>query len=603
MLLAHKAFEEQMALEHQRALGVMRAENERILAEASQLREHFARTMASVPEISLEDVKRSQSILYDEFREERLILKAESMKQKYEAELKARRRKEEDLVSAEERISQLESALKRLEDLAEREPKRPHPSRSKGDSPEQHAEKKSRPTDGYPAQTSEASDFSSPAAPQPVTPAESKIQKVLTVRETKAAEPKTQKVSTVPERKAAEPKFEKVSTVPETKAAESKTQKASTVPEKKAAELEIQKVSTAQGMKAAEPEIQKSPRAHVEEVEEIVSSGESSGSSSDDHGEESSASSSKDSVASIPTWAPDPFDTTSHYYHSSTSGKDSHYRMSVQVPPSQVQKRTDGLYTDEEKGRLTLEAWRARLRNTCQYTPDRDYSDQHHIAKIRVLQTALTNLKKNTWNLSRLEQLEYRHEHYRILGQQYGIPADLRSVDEVYGKIAEGSQLERYRCVPISHYYRMLMEDTPGFTRTQSPDRSRESNSRSHDRSRESNSRPHDRSRESSSRESSSRPHNSSRSRSGDTSTASSNRRTARSIDETKRANDRIADLKRKLLLVEQRKAPREYEFQRSKELNQAERERKQGRSAPGYLEGIELLSMPTLVNKLALEC
>ena len=439
------------------------------------------------------------------------------------------------MVSAEERIGQLESALRRLEDLAEREPKRPHPSRNKGDSPEQHAEKKSRPTDGDLAQTSEASDLSSPAAPQPVTPAESKIQKV------------------------------------------------STVPETKAAELEIQKVSTAQGTKAAEPEIQKSSRAHVEEVEEIVSSGESSGSSSGDHGEESSGSSSKDSVASIPTWAPDPFDTTSHHYHSSNSGKDSHYRMSVQVPPSRVQKRTDGLYTDEEKGRLTLEAWRARLRNTCQYTPDRDYSDQHHIAKIRVLQTALTHLKKNTWNLSRLEQLEYRHEHYRILGQQYGIPADLRSVDEVYGKLAEGSQLERYRCVPISHYYRMLMEDTPGFTRTQSPDRSRESNSRSNDRSRESNSRPHDRS-----RESSSRLHNSSRSRSGDTSTTSSNRRTARSIDETKRANDRIADLKRKLLLVEQRKAPREYEFQRSKELNQAERERKQGRSAPGYLEGIE---------------
>jgi ribosomal protein L30/L7E len=370
--------------------------------------------------------------------------------------LKTRRRKEEDLVSAEERIGQLESALRRLEDLAEREPKRPHPSRNKGDSPEQHAEKKSRPTDGDLAQTSEASDLSSPAAPQPVTPAESKIQKVSTVPETKAAESKIQKVSTVPETKAveskiqkvstvpkmkaAESKIQKVSTVPETKAAESKIQKVSTVPETKAAELEIQKVSTAQRTKAAEPEIQKSSRAHVEEVEEIVSSGESSGSSSGDHGEESSGSSSKDSVASIPTWAPDPFDTTSHHYHSSNSGKDSHYRMSVQVPPSRVQKRTDGLYTDEEKGRLTLEAWRARLRNTCQYTPDRDYSDQHHIAKIRVLQTALTHLKKNTWNLSRLEQLEYRHEHYRILGQQYGIPADLRSVDEVYGKLAEGSQ-------------------------------------------------------------------------------------------------------------------------------------------------------------------
>jgi hypothetical protein len=113
------------------------------------------------------------------------------------------------------------------------------------------------------------------------------------------------------------------------------------------------------------------------------------------------------------------------------------------VPPSQVRKRTDGLYTDEEKGRLTLEAWRARLRNTCEYTPDRNYSDEHHLAKIRILQTALTHLKKDTWRLSRLEQLEYRHEHYRYLGQQYGIPADLRSVDEVYGKIDKGFQTAR----------------------------------------------------------------------------------------------------------------------------------------------------------------
>jgi hypothetical protein len=211
----------------------------------------------------------------------------------------------------------------------------------------------------------------------------------------------------------------------------------------------------------------------------------------------------------------------------------------------------------------------------CQYTPDKYYSDDHHIAKIRILQTALTHLKKNTWRLNRLEQLEYRHEQYRYLGKQYGIPADLCSVDELYGKIDDGSQLERYRCVPICHYYRMLMEDTPGFTR--STDQSRES---------------------------SSRPHNSSRSRSDDTTRSSSNRRTERSIDDTtrsssnrrtersiddhRRANERIADLKRKLLLVQQRKAPREYESERRKELNRAEQERKQGKSAPGYLEGIE---------------
>jgi hypothetical protein len=144
----------------------------------------------------------------------------------------------------------------------------------------------------------------------------------------------------------------------------------------------------------------------------------------------------------------------------------------------------------------------------------------------------------------------------------YGIPADLRSVAELYGKINDGSQLERYRCVPVCHYYRMLMEDTPGFTRTRSPDESKES---------------------------SSRPYNNSRSRSGDTSTSASNRRTTRSIDEMSREDkERIADLKCKLLLVQQGRAPKEYERMRRKALNRAEQERKQGKSAPDYLEGIE---------------
>jgi hypothetical protein len=126
----------------------------------------------------------------------------------------------------------------------------------------------------------------------------------------------------------------------------------------------------------------------------------------------------------------------------------------------------------------------------------------------------------------------------------------------------DGSQLERYRCVPVCHYYRMLMEDTPGFTRTQTPDESRESISRLYN--------------------------NGSRSRSGDTSTSASNRRHARSIDEMSRADkERIAELKRKQLLVKQGRAPEAYERERRKVLNRAEQERKQGKATPDYLEGI----------------
>jgi hypothetical protein len=445
------------------------------------------------------------------------------MEQKFEAEEKKRRRKEEDLVSAEERIEQLEFTIRQLEELGERDPKRPLPSRNKGDSPEQHAEKKICSTDEDLTQTSKASVIPSPVIPPPITPVE--------------------KASSVPVKKAAEPEI----------------QKASTVPVKKAAEPEIQVSSSAPVKQEVIPKSSKT----TPEVEEILSSDESSGSSSSSSGKGSSVSCSKDSVASIPTWAPDPRDSTTHHYLESASGKDNHYRVKVTVPPSQVRRRTDGLYNDEEKGRLTLEAWRARLRNKHEYAPDRDYSKENHLTKIKILQSALTNWKRDTWRLSRQEQLEYRHEHYQHLSQVYSIPADLCSVAELYEKMKDGSQLERYRCVPVCHYYRMLMEDTPGFTRTQTPDESRASSSRPH--------------------------YNSSRSRSGDTSTSASNRRHARSIDEMSREDkERIAELKRKQILVKQGRAPEAYERERRKALNRAEQERKQGKSTPDYLEGIE---------------
>ncbi len=110
------------------------------------------------------------------------------------------------------------------------------------------------------------------------------------------------------------------------------------------------------------------------EVEEILSSEESSGSSSGSSSEDSSGSSSKGSAASIPTWTPDPLDYTTHHYLGSSSGKDNHNRVRVIVPPSKVRKRTDGLYNDEEMRRLTLEAWRTRLRNKCErYEHEIDY--------------------------------------------------------------------------------------------------------------------------------------------------------------------------------------------------------------------------------------
>ncbi len=49
MLLTHKAQEEQRVREHQRVMDMMQSESDRMLAEASQMRERYAKAIASVP--------------------------------------------------------------------------------------------------------------------------------------------------------------------------------------------------------------------------------------------------------------------------------------------------------------------------------------------------------------------------------------------------------------------------------------------------------------------------------------------------------------------------------------------------------------------------
>jgi hypothetical protein len=69
------------------------------------------------------------------------------MVQRAEAEIKRRKRKEDDLRIVEERIEQLGGTIKQLEELVEKNPKRTLPARGANDSPESHSDKKSRAVD------------------------------------------------------------------------------------------------------------------------------------------------------------------------------------------------------------------------------------------------------------------------------------------------------------------------------------------------------------------------------------------------------------------------------------------------------------------------
>jgi hypothetical protein len=194
MLLAHKAHEEQMAQEHQRVMDKIKAENEKMLAEASQMRQRYAETIASVPQPSFEDITRSQGRLCEESLEKRLLLKAKSMEEKYAAEMSKRRRKEEDLRIAEKRIEQLEVTIKQLEELVDANPKRALPSRSMGDSPEQHADKKSRSSDENLSQTAMAPITPSSITPSSITPSQITHAKKAEIQNTSNAPAKKAKI-------------------------------------------------------------------------------------------------------------------------------------------------------------------------------------------------------------------------------------------------------------------------------------------------------------------------------------------------------------------------------------------------------------------------
>jgi hypothetical protein len=306
---------------------MMQSESDRMFAEASQMRERYAKVIASVPEPSFDEVTRSQIKLYDESLEKRLQLKVRNSEQRAEAEVKRRKRKEDDLRIAEQRIEQLESTIKQLEELVEVNPKRALPARNADDSPESHSDKRSRVD-----HTRLSLD--------PVTP-----------------------LSTAPAH------IQTSSSAPE---------KTSVTPEKKA-EIETSHSTSLKNAGAQQLPIS---------------------SSKDESGSDDEESSQNNSVASVPTWAPDPNDTTLFHSDLGCMNEFKPNRPTVRVPPSRVRPRDDGLYTEEEMGRLTLEAWRARLRTIHEYLPDRMFPEEHHLTKIRILQAALSHMKTNTWGMN-----------------------------------------------------------------------------------------------------------------------------------------------------------------------------------------------------------
>jgi hypothetical protein len=84
---------------------------------------------------------------------------------------------------------------------------------------------------------------------------------------------------------------------------------------------------------------------------------------------------------------------------------------------------------------------------------------------VKVLQAALSNFKRSVaeQHLHGRDVLNYRHDKYEYMRQQYHIPENTCTPKELYAKMADGNQLYLQKCVPLSRLYSMLIEDTPGY--------------------------------------------------------------------------------------------------------------------------------------------
>jgi hypothetical protein len=106
-----KAYEDQcarMAEEHQRCMERMKAESDKMLEEASKVRQEYAQAFLLEVTPTIKKIEESQAHLYYDSLSEQLEFRTQRLQSDYESEKKTRVRKEEDLKDAEDQIIKLQ---------------------------------------------------------------------------------------------------------------------------------------------------------------------------------------------------------------------------------------------------------------------------------------------------------------------------------------------------------------------------------------------------------------------------------------------------------------------------------------------------------------
>jgi hypothetical protein len=421
-----KAYEDKcarMAEEHQRCMERMKAESDKMLEEASKVRQEYAQAFLLEEPLTIRKIEEFQAhICYDSLSEQ-LEFKTQRLQNDYESEKKKRVRKEEDLKDAEDQITKLQQDLKRLEDILERSSKRSVPLRGKNDSPELQPSKKKQIVE---VQANAAAiikqqvevkneiesagsaiirqepelrldtlgDIVSNEVELPVPPTPSEITRQIFEARRKAKLGESERIALV--------------------------ERGKQVVEARRKALVVTKTTT---------NITKSPSP-----ERYLG-----------------------------------YKAAQYSFHDIASVFKGHNRRVSPTPDlfQHYNAARDAHLSDGELGVMALEAWRNHLRKKHEYLPDRDIASSVHLDHLKVLSSALTDFKRQQTALNLWEEgaVSYKHERYSVICQKYRIPSEVCIPKELMRSVErkDMNMLYQKRCCQLNKFYSMLLKDTPGY--------------------------------------------------------------------------------------------------------------------------------------------
>ena len=119
----------------------------------------------------------------------------------------------------------------------------------------------------------------------------------------------------------------------------------------------------------------------------------------------------------------------------------------------------------QEEIRISLEAWRAMLRSTRDYYPDKHQTNKQHLINLKVLMGARASYHKSVHS-NPIAKEQWKHQEYGPIHRQYFIPLEYMDPHEFFQKFQENDDKQLVywkRCCSMYEYYVMLSEDNPEF--------------------------------------------------------------------------------------------------------------------------------------------